>query len=247
MAVAVKHLSEKPPQLTDFRTDLPVAFRDFVYRLIQKKKEDRPKDFAAVVAEIKQIVRQVTGKEDASVPAKSKAQRVFFVDRPFRRQIGWLIGACVIVMGASASLGWTMRTPELTTISSTGQIKPRLQSAEAQLFFSRSNPQDEVAWIHLKDFNSATDEMKARAQTALAMIYLKTNRRKLAETTFEELATDGKFKANGLAGKALVAGLKGDHESARKLVAQIDGPNSRLFSEIDAAFKELQQRLNPAK
>lgn len=248
MAVAVKHLSEKPPLLTDFRDDIPAPLRDFVKRMIQKKKEDRHPDFAAVLADIKQLIRQVSGKEDITVPlTQPVARKTLLIDRPFRRQIGWLIGACVSIMLVSASVGWAMRTRDLTTIVSRGAPNVRaMQTADAQLYWAATNPQDEAAWISVENFPGASDEMKARAQAALGVIYLKTSRRPLAETTFANLAAEPKFKANGLAGLALLMGLNRDMDAARKQMAAVDAIDAKLFPEVDVPYKELRQRLSPA-
>jgi serine/threonine-protein kinase len=248
MAVAVKHLNEKPPLLTDVREDIPASIRDFVKRMIQKKKEDRHPDFAAVLSDIKQIVRQVTGKEDATVPLTPPPPRkTFFFDRPFRRQIGWLIAACVLVTSITASIGWTMRTPDLTTVASNGapNVRP-MPNADAQLYWAASHPQDEGAWVAVKAYSGATDEMKARSLAALGLIYLKSNRRQLAETTFNDLATEPKYKANGYAGLALLAALKGDMPQAKQHIGQTDAIDVKLFPEMDVAYKELHQRLIPA-
>ena len=46
IAVAVKHLNDKPPALTEFRQDIPPSLRDLIMRMISKKNEDRPDDFS---------------------------------------------------------------------------------------------------------------------------------------------------------------------------------------------------------
>ena len=225
MAVAIKHLNEKPPSLGDFREDLPAPLRDFVKRMIQKKKEDRHPDFAAVLTDIKQLIRQISGKEDSTVPlVVAPPRKLRLIDRPFRSQVGWLIGVCLLVMAASGSVGWTMRTRDLTTIESKGIPNVRaMATADGQLYWAATNPQDEGAWISVETYAGASDEMKARARTALALIYLKTSRRPLATTTFNDLVADPKFKANGFAGfTAFSPGLNKDHEGARKLIAQVD-------------------------
>lgn len=249
MAVAVKHLNERPPLLTDFRLEAPPQLRDLVKRLIQKKREDRLTDFGAVVTEIKQIIRQVTGKEDATVPLKPPSSTLLpVVDHSLRKQAIWLSISCVVIMAASAGVGWTMRTPDLNTVVSTGAPRvSRMPTAETQLFWAINHPNDEAAWILVLNYDGASDELKARAQTALGLIYLKTNRRKLAEATFDELAADSKFKANGYAGQALAAGLRGELDNARKLVAQVDTSERKIFPELDDAFNELHQRFIPAK
>jgi eukaryotic-like serine/threonine-protein kinase len=248
MAVALKHLNEKAPPLSDFREDVPAPVVDLIKRLMQKRKENRPADFGAVLAEIKQVIRQVIGKEDASLPLNPPRKQAFLFDRPFRQQIGWLLTACVVVLAASASIGWAMRAPDLKTIKSTGKAKiAEWQRIEPLLSYAETNPHDESAWISVKEFPDASNEIKGRARVALGLIYLKTNRRSLAETAFNELAMDQRLRADGLAGLAIIAQLKGQSAEAKELVAKVDALKVKLFPELDGAFKDLRQRLGMPK
>ena len=248
MAVAIKHLNDKPPSLSEFRPDLPVSLLDLIKRMINKKKEDRPAGFAVVINELKQIIRQLSGKEEATIAIKPPTKASLIFDRPLRKQLGWMIGASLLVLASSSAIGWTMRTPDLLQEESTGQPKVQdMQTADAQLYWAMTHRDDERAWVALKKFSGASDEMIARANTALGLIYLKTNRMSFAQSTFGDLADDRKYKANGLAGQALYAKLTGDNDRARTLIAQIDGMNTILFHEIDAALKDLRKRLEIVK
>lgn len=251
MSVAVKHLNDKPPALSEFRSDLPPALQDLIKRLINKKKEDRPANFALIVSELKQISRQISGKEDATLPLPltSAAPRTLLFDRPLRYQLGWLSGICLLVMACSSGIGWAMRTPNPLLIESKGHPKvQQMQSADAQLYWAVTNPHDEAAWVAVKTYpNGATSEMAARATAALGLIYLNTNRLPFAQSAFSDLSSDPKYKANGLAGQALYAKLTGDIDTARKLVSQIDGLNSRPFPEMNAALNDLRKRLEPTR
>lgn len=248
MTVALKHLNEKPPEISSFREDLPVPLRDFVLRMMQKKKEDRPANFAAVSTELKQIIRQLTGKDDATVVLNQPRKKTAFLDKPFRQQIVWILLACILVMAASAGVGWTMRTPELKTIPSTARSPVQsMPNAKAAFYYAVTNPQDEAAWVTVKELPDATDAQKNRAATALGLIYLKTNRKDLAESTFASLKDSVRTRADGQVGMALVSHSKGDLTEARRLMAQIDDSSSSLSPEIIDAYKDLRQRLNIAK
>jgi eukaryotic-like serine/threonine-protein kinase len=248
MAVAVKHLNDKPPSLSEFRPDLPVSLRDLIKRMMNKKKEDRPAGFAVIVNELKQIIRQISGKEEATVAIKPQTKATMLFDRPVRQQLGWLIGTSLLVLASSSSIGWATRTPNLLLVESTGQPKVQdMQTSDAQLYWAMTHRDDERAWVALKKFPGATDEMIARANTALGLIYLKTNRISFAQSTFTDLAEDRKYRVNGLAGQALYAKLTGDNDRAKSLIAQVDGMNTKLFHEIDRAFKDLRKRVESAK
>ena len=249
MSVAVKHLNEKPPELTDFRPDVPKPLQDLVKRMIQKNKADRPQDFATILTELKQMIRQFMGREPAtialSIPVKT-SQNLF--DRPFRQQLKHCLLAGLVSFALFAGIGWAMRVPDISTIASTGTPKVReMPTITAQYYYAETNPLDEAAWIAVKEFPGANDDYKAEAQAALAIIYLKTNRQRLAESIFRDLEADSKFRADGLAGLALVAHFKGDDVESKRLINQVLGLNVKLFSELDTAFKDLRQRIDPKK
>lgn len=248
IAVAVKHLNDKPPALTEFRQDIPPSLRDLIMRMISKKKEDRPGDFSQIVAELKQLLRQVSGKDSVTVPLAVLTKKRWIFDRPLRGQIGWLTGACVFVLASSAGIGWAMRTPNPLLIDSRGPLKVQVMpTAEAQLYWAMTNPHDEAAWVAVKTHSrGATNEMKARATAALGLIYLKTKRLSFAQTAFHDLEIEAKYKINGLAGQALIAKLSGDADAARKLMVQVEGMEGKLFPEMEVACKDLRKRLEPA-
>jgi hypothetical protein len=203
--------------------------REFVIRLIQKKKEDRPANFAAVSAELKQLIRLLTGKDEATVALNQPRKKVPFFDRPFRQQAGWLVGLCCLILAASAGLGWTTRTKDLDTVESTGHSTVQaMPNAKAALYYAETNPQDEAAWVALKEFPNASEEYKGRAKTALGLIYLKSGRKELADSTFRSLMEVTSTRANGLVGQALVAHSKGDLAGDKQLISQVDESNTTL-------------------
>lgn len=248
LSVAVKHLNEKPPPLSDFRPDVPPVIRDFIKRLIRKKKEDRPADFAVVLSEIKQIIRQCVGKDESSYTISLPTPHRLIFKRPFRQQIGWMIGTSLLVFVSAAAIGWRFRVPELRSIPSTDvQRVPVKASPQEQLLYADANPTDEAAWIAVRDYQNVPEKFKARAQSALGIIYLKTNRITQAEEIFKDLTIDPHLPANGFAGQALIAYLKGDTAEARRLTDKVDGIKATLFPELENAYKDLHQRLSQVK
>jgi hypothetical protein len=122
-----------------------------------------------------------------------------------------------------------------------------MPNVQAYLYYAVTNPQNEAAWIAVKEFPGASDEQQNRARTALGLIYLKSNRRDLAEATFRSVSEVTKFRADGLVGLALVAHSNGDVAEAKKLLPQVDDTKVGLFPEIVDAYKDLRQRLSPPK
>eukprot|EP00475_Leptophrys_vorax_P033487 TRINITY_DN52679_c3_g1_i1.p2 TRINITY_DN52679_c3_g1~~TRINITY_DN52679_c3_g1_i1.p2 ORF type:complete len:103 (-),score=3.32 TRINITY_DN52679_c3_g1_i1:66-374(-) len=87
--------------------------------MMSKKKEDRPADAQTVLAEVKQLLRQVTNKEAAPPEAAFRASRselpsfkATFLERPWKRQLGWLALTCFLAAASMAGVGWAMRSPD---------------------------------------------------------------------------------------------------------------------------------------
>ena len=231
LAVAVKHLNEAPPALKEIRPDVPPGVVALIERMMSKKKEDRPADAQAVANDLKSLLRQATGKEtppsEAAFRQGATATRGKrpFLERPLRQQMGWMIGASVLVMASTAGIGWAMRTqdPFKTPVTTLPDVK-RHDTVEGQIYYASGRPGDETAWIAVKTHKDATDRIKDRADLNLAMIYLKTKRRPLAEKTFTDFdsSVDPWRKVHGKAGLAILAGLSTppDYPTLRKLAGQ---------------------------
>jgi serine/threonine protein kinase len=231
LAVAVKHLNETPPSLKSVRPDVPPGVVALIEKMMSKKKEDRPADAQAVANDLKSLLRQATGKEtppsEAAFRQSAGAARGKrpLLERPLRQQMWWMIGAAVLVMASTAGIGWAMRTPDpfKTPVTTLSKVQS-FPTAEGQLYYAMGNPGDEAAWSAVKGHKDATDRIKDRADLNLAMIYLKTKRRPLAEKTFNDFdsSTDHWRKAHGKAGLALLAGLSTppDDVTLRKLAGQ---------------------------
>lgn len=258
LAVAVKHLNEQPPSLKSVRSDVPTGVADLIERMMSKKKEDRPADAQSVANELKTLLRQATGKE--SPPAESAFRpgaargKKPLLDRPLRQQMGWMIGAGLLVMASTAGIGWAMRTPDpFKTEVKTQDKVTSFPTAEGQLYYATGNPGDEAAWIAVKTHREASPRIKDRADLNLAMIYLKTKRRPLAEQIFNNFAneSDAWQKANGKAGLALLAGLSSPpddaslHKLAREAREMTRQDNVRqLEPAIDEALQDALRRVD---
>jgi eukaryotic-like serine/threonine-protein kinase len=266
MAVAVKHLNEEPPSLREARPDVPPAVCALVHKMMSKKKEDRPADAQTVLGEFKQLLRQATGKEAAPVesafrPTRSSSLQIRgqILDRPMRRQLGWLIGACILMAASSAGIGWAMRTADPLKLPVTSPPKvEKFPSIEGQFYHAQGNPNEEAAWIAVKTFEDPadaahreiSDRIKDRAEINLAMIYLKTRRKEQAERIFNEFASspDPWRKVHGIAGQAILADLGGDKGTLRKQAAQAEEQAQqnnnikRLEPVVEHALREALKR-----
>ena len=251
LAVAVKHLNEVPPSLKEIRADVPPGVVALIDRMMSKKKEDRPADAQAVANDLKSLLRQATGKETAPSEAAFRQDTVAlrgkrpFLERPLRQQMWWMIGASALVMASTAGIGWAMRTqdPFKTPVTTLPKIQS-FPTAEGQLYYAMGNPGDEAAWSAVKGHKDATDRIKDRADLNLAMIYLKTKRRTLAEKTFTDFdaSVDPWRKVHGKAGLAILAGLSTppDYVTLRKLAGQAhdQARQNDSIKQLDPAIDE---------
>ncbi len=272
LAVAIKHLNEKPPELAEVRPDLPAGFRSLIERMMAKKKEDRPADAQAVLAEIKQLIRQVTNKETtppevafrSSREGTSQLQTKFF-KRPMKRQLGWMAAACLIVALSMAGVGWAMRIPDPMKLPALVQSNVKsYDTLDAQFYHAQGHPTDEAAWYAVKaklaseSANPARKEvyerMRDRCDLYLALIYLTDGRRAQGVRTFNDFASspDTWRRAHGLAGLAIYEDLKGDPaqradivrngQEALRLIRQAGDGERSLEPMMETALQDVLRR-----
>jgi len=259
LAVAVKHLNEQPPSLAEVRPDLPVGVRQLIEKMMSKKKEDRPADAQAVLAEIKQLLRQVTSKETPPEAAFRPSRggttqfQTNFFERPVQRQLGWMGLACFLVAASMAGVGWAMRIsdPLKTPPGTESRVKP-FDTIDGQFYYAQGHPADEAAWYEVKaklanaSGNPARkeihDRMRDQCDVHLAMIYLSDGRRDQAVRTFNDFASSSDHwrRAHGLAGLAISEDLKGDKANRTDVVN-----NGRQAEDVIRRAAENERRLEP--
>jgi predicted Ser/Thr protein kinase len=273
LQVAVKHLNEQPPSLADARPDLPLGVRTLVERMMSKKKEDRPADAQTVLAEIKQLLRQVTNKEAAPSDAAFRASRsemptfkATVLERPWKRQFGWLALACFLAAASMAGVGWAMRSPDpmLAPVTKASKKVEVYETVDAQFFHAQGNPNDEAVWYEVKaklaelpadsPRRAAYDRMRDRCDLHLAMIYLNDGRREPARRIIDEFAgaSDPWRRAHGLAGMAIFEDLKGakadrnevtrNGQQALNLIRDASDGDRRLEPIVETALQDAMRR-----
>ena len=272
LAVAVKHLNEQPPSLAEARPDVPAGFRTLIERMMSKKKEDRPPDAQTVLNEIKQLLRQVTSKESppdvAFRPSRGGTTQLHtrIFERPVRRQLGWLAGACAVAAFSMAGIGWAMRISDPLKLPPGTGSKPAaaFETPDGYFYYAQGHPTDEAAWYAVKEklahdsSNPARKEvyerMRDRCDMYLAMIYLGDGRRDQAVRTFNDFvsSSDHWRRAHGMAGMAIFEDLKGakaDRNEVRKfsqqatsLIRQAADGERRLEPIIETAMQDALRR-----
>lgn len=259
LAVAIQHLNSECPPLKSLRPDLPDAVGDFVQKLMAKKRDDRYADAAAVSQELKQLGRLAAGKEPApeAVFAKAATTKVLhggrevIWDRPWQKQLFWLIPLCVLTAGSAAGAGWMMRVKNPFETPAKASAIPKMPTPQAQYYRALSNPGDPAEWLALiNNFRNDKDgEMYVdRAELHLAMFDLRNNRPDEALKKFDQMLLSGDQmhnswkKAHALAGQAIILSLQGRFEESKQKLADVRGSKQKLDALMDDALKDAQHR-----
>jgi len=262
LAIAVQHLNSPPPSLKALRPDLPDAVCEFVQKLMAKKRDDRYPDAQTVLQELKQLGRLVSGKEPADdfevvAPTRPTPKvptgggRVLIWDRPWQRQLLWLIPLCLLSAGTAAGAGWLLRVQNPFETPPKPSGVPAMPTPQAQYYHALSNPGDPAVWQAILDRFGSDEKGRIecdRAELQLAMIELREGRLARAEEKFNKLLQDGEGqrntwkKAHGLAGQAIIASLQGRADDSRKTLEQVRGMTQKLDAVMDDALQETMRR-----
>ncbi|MBX3450405.1 MAG: serine/threonine protein kinase [Planctomycetaceae bacterium] len=253
LSIAVQHLNETPVELRKVRPDLPKTLCDCIHRLMAKKREDRYPDAQTLLADLRQISRQISGKAgvdpdtqielDLDSPRRPTASLAQFWTRPLRRQVAALAIASFVAVLLGAGGGWLTRPadPFRTPPPPVQRKTPKLENVQAQLFYALSHSDDEDAWKAVIEYFPDERSERDRAETRLAVIYLRTGRLQEARAIFDQLAdSSGWSRAQGLGGQAYLLWLDRQYDEAvkriglaRTLDQPFDGSLSRLIEEIN--------------
>jgi serine/threonine-protein kinase len=253
LSIAVQHLNETPVELRKVRPDLPKTLCDCIHRLMAKKREDRYPDAQTLLADLRQISRQISGKAgvdpdtqielDLDSPRRPTASLAQFWTRPLRRQVAALAIASFVAVLLGAGGGWLTRPadPFRTPAPPVQRKTPKLENVQAQLFYALSHSDDEDAWKAVIEYFPDERSERDRAETRLAVIYLRTGRLQEARAIFDQLAdSSGWSRAQGLGGQAYLLWLDRQYDEAvkriglaRTLDQPFDGSLSRLIEEIN--------------
>lgn len=129
VALALKHVREKPVSLAVHRPDLPKPLVDLVMKLMEKDPKDRFSSAAEVLRELASVREQVqsqtqqarviaeetiTGESEVEAePVKEKKPGYRFRLPRLRIGKGALAGLILVSLGAGAGWGWLDRAPDL--------------------------------------------------------------------------------------------------------------------------------------
>ena len=253
MSVAVKHLNEDPELLIQRRPDLPRRFCEVIHKMMAKQPHNRYPDAKSLQTDLKRI--------DKSVKLSPEAAGLDWteLDAPagWNTRIGLLtslawhghrkpllyLAACLLVGLAAAGIGAMSRPGNpLDVPVKRKQNIAQQKTASQQYFLALSLVNDEDAWRAVGQYFPDATLEKRRANEQLAMLYLSSRRLEDAEVIFKEFAAlpDGEsaFKAKGIAGLAIIACLRDDHQTSQRIIAVQLYP---LRSNLDGHMASLVQ------
>jgi serine/threonine-protein kinase len=260
LAVAVQHLNDTPKPLQSLRSDLPGPVCDAIHKLMAKKKDDRYRDAQQLLGELKALQKQFCGRdavpEEAAFLATSStgsflAMRQPLWDRPARQQALIFALAGLVVMGAAAGIGWTMRIPDPFESAAPPETPvPKQSSIDAQYFYAMYRGNDEAAWKSVVSYEprDPVPEMPRKlAEVRLAIIYIQQNRLDLASEIFQSFqrAPDPWKQAHGLAGMGIIRSLQGDVPGAKRdiglaLTRDIKEMDAKLMAMVEEVTKRIE-------
>ncbi len=266
MSVAVQHLNQMPPRLKDRRPDLPPALCQIVHKLMAKDPEKRYPDAAAALKDVKHVQSALKAEADPQslnlsgfdldidAGEKSWVEKVSSWSRG--RKLAMYMAACLILAGASASLGWWARPGNPFEEPAPAQPRiPTQRTAEDQFRLASTNfPDDEDAWKAVINNFPNDRNYRYQAQERLGLLYLNAGKHDHAKQVFDEmgrLAGDGpeaEYRIKALIGLAVIASLKGDEQGVEELLKQIDEhPNANLTGPLRDYLNKIREGQAPSE
>lgn len=243
VSVAVKHLHETAPQLSELRPDLPPAVCAVVQRMIAKQPDQRYQDAQSVLNDVRKLAKAVrTGEpiDELGISGANPAQAI-----PLKRPGLILPLCCLLVFLLSAGAGWQFRTHMPRQMSNPLGDVPRKNTAREQYLYAMFKIDDEDAFKAVVEFFPAADDTiwRRRAQEQLALLYLKDRRREpdarkqldLLRTQFDR---DAALEAR--IGGAYLDALHNNQEHARKTLQSLEEEVSS--QRLTASWQQLMDK-----
>jgi eukaryotic-like serine/threonine-protein kinase len=252
-ALAYKHLNEDAPPLQDLRPDLPPSLIKVIHRLMQKDPAERFPDARAVLSELKRIEKSgETGGNFAQTEepeATSTWQELKPTSRQLKKYALWCLAVFLIAAGAGRDL--QRRNPLDAPIDSVTSVDVQSTAKEQvdialSLKQGPSRPErQEEAWQAVLDNFEDDRGAVLTSHRELGLLQLKARRYKEALAHFDELAreNDNRWKADGVAGQAVLAMLAGRHEDSHELISiQLADHRDLVSPELKKLVAEAEAR-----
>lgn len=221
VSVAVKHLNETPPALTELRPDLPKPVCDIVERMMSKLPDERYGSAAELLVDLRQVSRALKAGDVDDVVVGAEAVREPF---PMRNAKVILPLLCLVVAAMASGMGWYFRPgiPDRNPNAIDASIQ-KFNSAREQYERAMFLVDNEDAFLAVKLWFPSDKIWTQRADEQLALLYLRDRQRwRDAErqlNLLEGLRSEGeRFYAEARVGRAALALYRGEEDVARRIL-----------------------------
>ncbi len=268
LAVAVKHLNERPEPLGSLRADLPGELCRIVHRMIEKEPQARYQSLSALLQDLcptggadeDQAADMENWLRGATMVVESRqSSATRELDRLMKTQtlrqsklLGrrWLVAVCVA--GFLLGLATTVATRPVSPLSGAqADLVPRRDTVWQQLYQAKlaGTP---LAWESVERYFPAQASRENRLAVHLAIqglarhYVIETGQYELALPLLDRLAklpeSEATFRAFGLAGRTIVLSAQGRQQQAVEAFAQL---TPELIDRLEPSVRrQLRHRLD---
>lgn len=252
-ALAYKHLNEHAAPLENMRPDLPPSLIQVVHRLMSKDPEERFPDARAVLSELKRIEKSGETGGNWKTTDDEEPSGIWQQVKPTRRQLKVYGAWCLVVFLLAAGAGRDLRrrNPLDAPIdaASSVEIQPTINAQIEMAMSLKKGPTRperlEEAWQAVIDHPQQDRSATLLAHRELGLLQLKARRYREALAHFDELAreNDNRWKADGVAGQAVLAMLAGRFEDSHELISiQLADHRDLVSPELNQLVAEAEMR-----
>jgi tRNA A-37 threonylcarbamoyl transferase component Bud32 len=254
LSIAVQHLNSPPEPLVTLRPDLPVALCELVDRMMEKRPELRYQTAADLAEDLRSLgvalktdpqgaARLTLGAFTTAKPATTGGWPLAidrFFDWSGRRHAVTLAIVAVILLTASVGIGRVMRPadPFLQPAAAEPSLPAKLETAREQ-YNAAAFADSEAGFEAVRTYFATDTFWKPQATVRLALLKMENEDFDAARELFTELSASGEdwSRANGYAGLAILAAIRGDDATFQQVIGNQLAPlltrdNVRLQSEI---------------
>jgi len=245
LAIAVKHLNEKPVPLGRHRPDLPQAFCSLVEKMMAKDVKKRYKTCDDILAHLKSIfpsdIPDAAPLVNDYVDKTVEVDDSRFPDWPLSKHLAWFSGAAVICIAVSAAAGWTSRAGDPMKSIPESTVELRTTASDQFLkALEQEDPESALLEIINNPKFSSDTTYRRLANLQLGRLYLQKRLFDQAASRFNvvwnESSDNPSMKAKGLAGHIAALSLAGEYDRSDTLITMhLVGQ----WDDLDSEYKEL--------
>ncbi len=231
LAVAVQHLNQPAPTLTERSPGVPPRLAQLVERMMAKKPADRFSDPAALLAELHALaiegaeqgwaakpdyaslaeVLRAADQRSAATNRLDELMKTTAIERAKRFPLPWIAAAVLGCALLGAAIAMLTRPPYLLAGAQAGP--PMLENVMAQLYHAKQ-VDTEAGWRAAINFPKASVYYQNLGKQGLAYYYIRTHQYDKALEPLEDLAARSDFQAFGIAGLVVVYTQQGEDDKA---------------------------------